>query len=196
MERINQRVALTKRMLQEAVLRLAGKKELERITVAELCREAGINRATFYRYYQIPRDVLLEYQKEMFYELRDSMAFPSGPEEIYPALLQLCSFLREHLDTLQILIRNNSDADFAMFVNEIYEDCWGSFAEVPVLWKLNEEDIRFIVLYSAGGSYFALRHWMLDNVQKTPQEMAEYLSGLILKPDWTMFSNQLEAMRK
>lgn len=195
MERINQRVALTRRMVTEAMLRLAAKKEPDQITVAELCREAGINRATFYRHYQIPRDVLAQLQKEMFYELRDSMTMPSRPEEIYPTLLQLCTYMRDHADTLQILIRSNSDTDFVMFVNEVYTDCWKSFASIPMLRKLDQEDIRFLILYSAGGSYFVLRHWMLDNIQKSPQQMADYLCGLLRKPDWTMLTSQIGSVR-
>lgn len=196
MERINQRVTLTKRMLKEAVLGLARKKELEQITVAELCREAGINRATFYRHYQIPKDVLMEIQKEMFYGLRDTLEVPSHPKEIYPTLLQVCTYLHDHADTLQILIRSNSDSDFVSFVNEIYEDCWERFKDIPMLRKLTDEDIRFLVLHNAGGSYFVLRHWMLGNFQKTPQQIAEYLCGLLHKPDWAMLGSQIDSMKK
>ena len=60
MERENQRIMLTKRLLKESLLRLLERKELDKISITELCREAGINRATFYRHYEIPRDILNE----------------------------------------------------------------------------------------------------------------------------------------
>lgn len=47
----DQRVTLTKRLLQEGLLRLLETKEIDKINVTELCRESGINRATFYRHY-------------------------------------------------------------------------------------------------------------------------------------------------
>lgn len=195
MERVNQRVALTKRMLKEAVLHLAGKKELDQITVAELCREAGINRATFYRYYQIPRDVLIEIQREMFCQLRDSMIMPSAPEQIYPTLLQLCSYMQDHVDVLEILIRCNSDVDIVLFVNDVFADLWRQIADIPMLRNLTEEDIRFLILYTSGGSYLVLRNWMLGNIRKTPQQMAEYLCSLMQKADWAMLGSQIEAMK-
>ena len=50
----NQRMVVTKRMLKEWLLR-----PLDNIHVNELCRESGINRATFYRHYETPQDVLV-----------------------------------------------------------------------------------------------------------------------------------------
>ncbi len=58
----NQRVAVTKRMVQEGLMRLLEKKPLEKINITELCQEAGINRTTFYRHFELPRDVLTEMQ--------------------------------------------------------------------------------------------------------------------------------------
>ena len=54
----DQRVALTKRLLQEGLFRLLERKDIDSIHVSELCAESGINRATFYRHYSEPRDIL------------------------------------------------------------------------------------------------------------------------------------------
>ncbi len=66
MAELNQRVAVTKRMVKEGLIRLLEKKSLEKINITELCQEAGINRTTFYRYYELPRDVLTEMQNEFY----------------------------------------------------------------------------------------------------------------------------------
>ena len=50
----NQRIALTRRLLQEGMLRLLAQKKLEDISVTALCKESGINRATFYNHYTSP----------------------------------------------------------------------------------------------------------------------------------------------
>ena len=56
----NQRIALTKKLLQEGLLRLLEVKTLDKISVTELCRESGINRATFYNHYTSPQDLRSE----------------------------------------------------------------------------------------------------------------------------------------
>ena len=43
----NQRITLTKRLLKESLVRLMEAKSLQKISVSELCKDAGINRATF-----------------------------------------------------------------------------------------------------------------------------------------------------
>lgn len=62
----NRRVTMTKRLIQEGLLRLLEKKELAAINVTELCREADVNRATFYKYYGNPNDVLAAIKEQFF----------------------------------------------------------------------------------------------------------------------------------
>lgn len=44
----------------EALLKLLEKKPFEYITVSELCKEAGVNRSTFYMHYENTADLLNE----------------------------------------------------------------------------------------------------------------------------------------
>ncbi|MBP3434399.1 MAG: TetR/AcrR family transcriptional regulator, partial [Clostridia bacterium] len=78
----NQRVALSKRLLKEALVRLLEKKKLDNITVFELCAEAGINRATFYRHYGIPKDLLLDLELDMVEEIRSVLKKPFQKENV------------------------------------------------------------------------------------------------------------------
>ena len=69
----NQRIALTKKLLQEGLFRLLETKSLDRISVTELCRESGINRATFYNHYTSPQDLLTDAEKRMTAELQKAL---------------------------------------------------------------------------------------------------------------------------
>lgn len=44
----------------KALLRLLEKKEFEYITIKEICKEAGVNRSTFYLHYENTKDLLVE----------------------------------------------------------------------------------------------------------------------------------------
>lgn len=190
MERENQRIAITKRLLKESMLRILREKDLDTVNVTELCREAGINRATFYRHYEIPRDLLAEIQKDIFYELRKQIRTPTTPGEIRQVIEIFCNYLEEHNDTLRLLIRNSSDTDFANFVNDVYLDVWSAYSGISALKNLDQEDMRMLTLYSAGGSYFVLRSWMLGDIRKSAGEMADYIYALLDKTDWNTLGNQ------
>lgn len=194
MDRENQRITLTKRLLKESMLRLLKEKELDKISVTELCRDAGINRATFYRHYEIPRDVLIEIEKNLYHELKTSIPLPQSSGDIRQSIEQLCSFMEHHMDLLGIIIRCNSDTDFLTFVNEIYIENWSEYSKLPAFKKLDPADIKLLTLYCAGGSYFVLRHWMLGNIQKSAKEIAAYVYELLNKTDWALLSGQLGLM--
>ena len=188
MERENQRIVITKRMLKESILRILKEKELDTINVTELCRDAGVNRATFYRHYEIPRDVLMEVQRDLYHELRQEIKIPKSPEDIRPIIEKLCAYMGDHLELLRILIRNNSDTDFASLINEIYLEIIKEYRHIDALQKLSQEDLQFLTLYSAGGSYFVLRSWIMGSFKKTPTEMADYVCDLLNKTELLLAS--------
>lgn len=68
----NQRIILTKRMLKEALLKLMETKSIQKISVSELCKEAGINRVTFYNHYSAPSDILTEMGDELISGMQDA----------------------------------------------------------------------------------------------------------------------------
>ena len=73
MKQENQRIRLTKRLLQEALLELLENKDLNAIEVSELCRTAGINRTTFYNHYNNVGDLFEELESEFIGGIRKSM---------------------------------------------------------------------------------------------------------------------------
>ncbi len=196
MERENQRIVITKRMLKESMLKILKEKELDTINVTELCREAGVNRATFYRHYEIPRDVLMEIQRDLYRELRQQVKMPKSTDEIRPVIEKLCYYLDDHLELLRILIRSNSDTDFANFMNDIYLELAKEYSHMDVLKKLSKEDIQLLTLYSAGGSYFVLRSWIMGSIKKSPKEMADYVYGLVDKTEKLLLSSLSERKKK
>jgi AcrR family transcriptional regulator len=183
MERENQRVVITRRMLKESMLKILKEKDLDSISVAELCREAGINRATFYRHYEIPRDVLTEIQRDFYKEMKQQTNMPKSPEDIRTAVEKLCVFLNDHQDLIRIFIRNNSDKDFINFVNELYSEAAKEYSRMNIQEKLSQEDIQFLTLYNVGGSYFVIKNWIMGSIRKKPAEMADYVYDLVRKTE-------------
>ncbi len=191
MERENQRIAITKRLLKESLLRLLEEKELDKINITELCREAGINRATFYRHYSLPKDVLIDIEKDLYHDLRSSVMAPTSVEELKPCIEKLCAHMEQNADLLRIIMRCNSDADFAQFVSELFFEVYAEFMKSSLFRDLEAEEVKVVALYTAGGTYFTLRHWLMGDVQKSSHPLAELLYKLIDKTDPKFLSLQL-----
>jgi len=63
-EKMDARVRYTKKVVKETFFRLLKEKSVSKLTVKELCEEAGINRATFYKYYANPNDLMNKLENE------------------------------------------------------------------------------------------------------------------------------------
>lgn len=190
----NQRVTVTKRMLREGLLRLLEEKELNKITITELCKEAGINRITFYRHYETPRDVLLDLEEELKRELKLSLKVPKTLEEVKEYMEELCAFLDTHIDLLKIMIRNNTDIDFCSLFQDFFVDVYREGTYIEMLKNVDPDALHILAICSAGSSYFLMRQWLLGNIKKTPQEIAAIFYNQLCNTDWVSVSKRLGLM--
>ena len=190
MEQENQRIMLTKRLLKESMLRLLQERPLEKISITELCRNAGINRATFYRHYEIPRDVLNEIGKDIFYEMRKELEMPKFQSDIKAFIEKLCLFMENNMDIMRTIIKSSTETDFITFVNSIYKEIWIEIRKLRILSNLKDVEIELLILYSAGGSYFMLRQWLLGSIRMSSKEVADYLYKLLSLTDWSRVFDQ------
>lgn len=170
----DQRIALTKRLLREGLLRLLSKTDLNKISVTQLCIESGINRATFYRHYEEPRDILNDIKYEIFQEVAAFAEKAASKGDTRKWLELACCYFYEHSDILKILFRYRTDDDFVLFLNERFNEQYpnlinkGYFTDIDV----DDDTMRLGTFYYAGGIYYILRQWITEPINKTPQEVA------------------------
>lgn len=192
----NQRVALTKRLLKEHLLRLMSEKSIQRITVSELCEAAEINRSTFYNHYGCPADVLREIELDFIDDLVQIWE-TEGAGKFWPIdrrVEALCSYLLEHKQVSKLLLRDSdTNSEFVMMifqaahVRQIYDQIF-SYAK-------SEDSKWLMITFLANGTYHMLRQWILEDIPKTPREMGA-LVRLVATQGWDRYSAQEEAKWK
>jgi len=176
MAEVNQRVAVTKRMVKEGLLRLLKRRPLEKINITELCQEAGINRTTFYRYYELPRDVLAEMQREFFEETFSNLQKPLTMRDIEHVFV--C--LHEQSELVKLFFRYNSDTNWTNIFTQIYN----SFPEKKMLkafQNLDENGAKLLSAYLAGGAYVLARKWIMEDIPLPPKEVAAIALNILDK---------------
>ena len=65
----DKRKRLSVELLKQALIELLQKKDMDRISIKELCETAGINRSTFYTYYDTQHELLEEIEDDILKEL-------------------------------------------------------------------------------------------------------------------------------
>ncbi|WP_107923838.1 TetR/AcrR family transcriptional regulator [Lysinibacillus parviboronicapiens] len=110
MNRNDLRVVKTKQALHNALLTLLSEKPLESISIAEICREAKVNRGTFYLHYEQKEKLFEEYFQEIMADLNNSY------EEPYRAVT---NFNKDELDPNTVRIFHHIER-FKMFYRIVF----------------------------------------------------------------------------
>ncbi|MCD8216102.1 MAG: TetR/AcrR family transcriptional regulator C-terminal domain-containing protein [Clostridiales bacterium] len=183
MEKENQRVMLTKRLLKESIMRLLQNKNIQAISVKELCEDSGINRSTFYKHYGRPCDVLEELENEIIESIpvvpiKDLREKGNDRKVFIKHTTDIIEYVRDNKD-FAALLRLNGDiiSEFAMkafnfpAIKSIIEDA------IPDSY--DETDRYLIFKFFQSGFYSMVREWLVSGSQKSIDDMAQLLTDMI-----------------
>ena len=176
-KKINQRVALTKRLVQEGLLRLLKKESIETINVSELCREAGINRATFYKHYYSPHDVLSEIERNVVADL-DLAQYRVLPKESATNVSRLegmCAYLKENSVTVCTLVKCKVDSDLSKVFVNVPNDALGIIEKST---RFDEKNRGLVACFLSFGLYSLIIKWLVEDIPLTPKEIANLIDDL------------------
>ncbi len=173
----DQRVMLTKRLLQEGLFRLLESKGIDDVGVSELCAESGINRATFYRHYTQPRDILADTRRGIIRDVRAIAEQTAAESNLALWLENLCRYFYEHRELLCLLFKTRTDDEFAETISGLFN---GQFLSVlsKAFPDMDEDSLKLTVYGYAGGFYYILRQWLFEPFDKTPNEVAKVMCEL------------------
>ncbi len=176
MAKVNQRVAISKYLMKEGLLRLLKKKHINKISVSELCQEAQINRTTFYRYYQTPQDILQEIALDYVKEFSDQAGSAKKAEDIKAYVMQLCIFLHDRADMVKLFMRNDTGVDFSRIFQMLSEEFLGARTVLYRGRAVDDATLRLMNTFFSSGIYALIRQWLMEDISKTPEEIADLLS--------------------
>lgn len=176
----NQRIALTRRLLQEGLLRLLAHEKLENISVTALCKEAGINRATFYNHYTSPTALLSEMEQQLVAELGQIVNAPITIENIVNRLEQYCVKLKENRDLVAILVRYHADRDIEEVITSLAAFYGKNRLDVNKT-SMDADTTHLVSTFLYSGCYLLVQEWLIRKIDKTPREIAELIISIISK---------------
>ncbi len=172
----NQRIMLTKRLIQEALIILLRKNDISKISIRELCEKAGINRTTFYNHYGSQYDVLKELSGNYLNDIEAALTnvTAAGREEVHKRIGFVFHYIEEHLEVSRILINSNLDPDFPMKLFSIPKI--SALFEEQMPQDMDQNTRKAVFTYAVNGSYRLIQEW----INQDPRCSAEDEAKLIL----------------
>jgi len=153
------------KLIVEAFLDLSKEKEISRITVSELCRQADINRTSFYAHYQDVWEIPQNIQNEILVKLDETLKnfhfkeFINNPRII---LGQVWDFIKINESTYKQLISRSDVQAFLFKLTNLLEDKLLLASDLPINLKTSP-DARIKISYFAGGLANIYRRWLEDD---------------------------------
>ena len=173
------RVRYTRMRIQEAFYDCLAHKPVSRITVKELCEAAEINRATFYKHYADPFDLLQKQEEEMLAQLQEQLDQRDGLD-----MAQLMATIwgdagRNGQSRYALLSSPNGDPAFLTRISELFYRRFRPSMGRSLTGRTQDEQTA-AYLFLAGGCGNLLSRWTehgqtapIEQVIATIDEMCE-----------------------
>lgn len=167
---LDRRVLYTRKVIKEALYSLLQNSTLEQITVKEICAEADINRATFYRNYKDIFDLYETLESEMV-----QSAFPNGLKG--NDLSKLLYVIYENQVFYKEFFRSRLDSPYIR--NTIQEMCNETLQLVRNSAGYNEQTFQISFQYMLYGMLGVLREWVDGGCMENPNTLNSVLAKII-----------------
>lgn len=174
---MDRRIKYTKRMIKETFLSLLEKKDINKITVSEICTIADINRATFYRYYLDIYDLFDKIQEDFVEKLKISISTVDDNFTIFSFSRGLLEVLLEEKELAKIIFNINNNLIFLNDILEIaYNNCYNNWKkDLP---NTSDEDIGYAAIFIFNGALGIINFWIKNNFDKNIDEIALLIQNL------------------
>ncbi len=109
----SKQVIRTRRDISNALLKLMLKKKFEDITVIDICENALVTRATFYKYfedkYHLVSCIIEDYKNDVILKALKDFKYTS-PKELYMKIAEICiDFISDNIELFLSFIKNEND---------------------------------------------------------------------------------------
>ncbi|WP_456276258.1 TetR/AcrR family transcriptional regulator [Bacillus sp. AK128] len=175
------RVLKTKNSIHLALTNLLKKKPLTRIKITELCKEANINRGTFYFHYQEVGDVFKEFFEEIMLDLKESYHEPYrhteflNVENLDPKTVRIFHHIKKYEDFYKIVLSKEVSTEYYYMLFDKIRSIFIEDQNTEHHGKLN----NYLYSYSANAMIGLIIEWYRRDFQETADEMNVHLVSIL-----------------
>lgn len=177
-------------MMDEALIELLCKKDIQYISVKEICAKAGVNRSTFYLHYETISDLLEEtiehiqdeFQKSFHIETEDFIKeIDKMPLDelilINKKFLQpYLRFVKEHKNIYKATIKNpetmRSEAKLTMLYRQVLKPIFNRFG-IP------EEEHKYWLAYHINGVMAIVLEWLKWDCKESVEDVITIIENCV-----------------
>ncbi|XID94522.1 TetR/AcrR family transcriptional regulator C-terminal domain-containing protein [Paenibacillaceae bacterium WGS1546] len=176
------RVVQTKKALHGALLSLLKSKPLEGISVSALCREAGVNRGTFYLHYKDIGALFDEHLQSLLRDLEESYYEPYrlvprlDVRRLDPSTIRIFHHVKKYRRFYEIVFDRKSSLSYYY---SLFEKIKSLMRESASDFPLGDKDRDLLIAYQANAMMGLLIQWSEEGFARSPESMNEQLIDFV-----------------
>ena len=175
---MDRRIINTKKKLTNTLLTLMNNKPLKEITVLELCKEANINRTTFYKYYEDIDDLVFKIEESLLSELKNNIN-DIKRNYLLTYTNKIIEEISSHKEIYINLLSENGDHTFLRrILNGVYEHSIEEWRKL--LKKATQEDLDNIYNFIVDGTIGIIENWIKNNCKQEPSALAIFINKICM----------------
>lgn len=155
------------------------KKDISKISVKEICKNADINRTTFYNHYNDQYDLMRKLENELIENIGIHLAkyTRDGTDVALVEILEeIFEYIKENAKLCKILLSEKGNLDFQKRIMMLVYD-----KDISNLFNKNifsKEDMDYVYSFIITGCIGVIQKWLEDNMKKSTRSMAEMIIDL------------------
>ena len=171
---MNQRIALTKRLLKNSLTEMLQTQSIYQISIRELCQRAGLNRSTFYKYYGSQIDLLSEMEQDLLCSIETTLSSQADSNE--NLIEQIMVYLEQDIEFVRLLLNSNVDPQFPeklLYLEPIRRMCEDLKAD------MTEDAYEYFYCFILHGAYELVHKWINKEKRESPAQIASLILRFI-----------------
>lgn len=172
------RSRITKRLIIDCFVNLLEDTSISKITVKAICSEAEINRATFYRYYENPYDLLKNIEGCLLEQIRtltaNAINSNSDSNKFRESLKDLLAFFQNNRKTVLAISAHGEDNFPIKLQNNIFTFMVKSTPHLTHE-NLTDKENLWLYQYMASGMAAIVFSWLESDMEEPLGTVANFL---------------------
>ena len=185
----NRRTQLTKKIIKESFLQLLATEPLEKISVAEICRRADVNRGTFYTHFTDTAALYQEIQDDLFNEIQPHLA-QAPVANLEQWLENLLTILERHHD-VAIFITSDARKNTLLkkIFSEVYQLATKNFQALYA--TTNPLELDYYFSYYSIGTIGTIADWLEKGRNIPVADLAKILTNVLQRAAQPNFAKKI-----
>ena len=177
--------------MNQALLTLLEKKDFEYITIKEVCKEAKVNRSTFYLHYENIMDLVQETVESMnkqflgYFKQNDFIdkIQTSKINELYLIddhyLNPYLNYIKDNKKLFKITLAKTETLN----LNKSYQQLYLHILD-PIMnrYQINQKERKYIVAFYINGIMAIIKEWLKEDCKESQEEILELIKKCVKQP--------------